>query len=233
MPKERSRTSVVAVGWSCLVAGVVGAAAALFLVLVEPAVAEDRYSYPLTAGGFAAIQVFFFVHHLGLLAGLYGLWRSGAVGTSRLGRWGAWGAVLGMALLTVTELIAITGSDSAYPSPRTNMLDGFYGVSSVLIGVTMIMTGGAVMRTNVWRDWRRYVPLLLGVYVFVPMTPALFGPFVLARFAIGGWMLGFALLGWAVVKTGQDGAVDGGGDHLKGPARGTHSAQSLTSSGSY
>lgn len=194
-------------GWSCVVAGVTGAIAALLLVLVEPVVGEGRYSYPLSAGGFAAIQAFFFVHHLGLVAGLYGLWRAGAVGTSRLGRWGGAGAVAGMALLTVTELIAITASDSAYPSPHTNMLDGFYGVSSMSIGVTLIMAGVAVMRTKVWRNWRRYVPLLLGVYVFVPMTPAMFGPFVLARFAIGGWMLGFALLGWALVTHPSVGRV--------------------------
>ncbi|HWC13138.1 MAG TPA: hypothetical protein VG929_00915 [Actinomycetota bacterium] len=219
MISERSGTGVAKLGWLCLVAGVIGAAAAVFLVLVEPAVPEDRYSYPLTAGGFTAIQVFFFVHHLGLVAGLYGLWHSGVVGTSRFGRWGAVGALVGMALLTLTELIAITGSDAPYPSPRTDMLDGLYGVSSVLIGVTLIMAGVAVVRTRVWRDWRRYVPLLLGVYVFVPMTPAVFGPFVLARFAIGGWMLGFALLGWALVETGEDAAVDLEGDELLAAAR--------------
>lgn len=208
MAAERRESAVIA-GWLCVAAGVTGAVAAILLVLVEPVVGKDRYSYPLSAGGFAAIQVCFFVHHLGLVAGLYGLWRSGAVGTSRLGRWGGAGAIAGMAMLTVTELIAVTASDSAYPSPRTNMLDGFYGVSSMLIGVTLIMAGVAVMRTKVWGTWRRYVPLLLGVYVFVPMTPALFGPFALARFAIGGWMIGFALLGWALVAH-QVRSVDSG-----------------------
>ena len=190
-------------GRLCAGAGVVGAAAALFLVLVDPVVNEGRYSYPLSASGFAAIQVFFFVHHFGLLAGLYGLSRSGAAGTSRLGRWGSGGALVGMALLTVAELAAISGANSAYPSPRTDTLDALYGIASMVIGTTLIMAGVSVIRMGLWSGWRRAMPLLLGVYVFLPMTPAIFGPFVLARVAIGGWMLGFALLGLAVLKAGR------------------------------
>jgi hypothetical protein len=41
-----------------------------------------------------------------------------------------------------------------------------------------------------------------GAYVFAPMGPALVGPFVLARLAIGGWMLLFAALGWVLVRSG-------------------------------
>lgn len=187
-------------GWVCLVAGLLGLASAVFLIAIDPVVGEDRYSYPLSPEGFVAIQVFFFVHHLGLLGGLYALWRSGAVGTSRLGRWGSWGSMAGMALLSVTELVAISGARSAYPSARTDLLDGLYGMSSILIGVTLIMTGIAVIRLRRWQGWARIVPLALGVYVFVPMIPGLMGPHLLARLTIGGWMLGFAALGYALVK---------------------------------
>ncbi len=209
--RDGSSAGVLAnAGWVCVATGVVGAAAAAFLVLVDPVVSQGRYSFPLSPSGFTAIQVFFFVHHLGLFAGLYGLRRSGAAGTSRLGRWGTAGSMAGMALLAVTELAAISAANSAYPSPRTDMLDGLYGVASTLIGATLIMAGLSVIRTGLWSDWRRSVPLLLGVYVFLPMTPAIFGPFVLARLAIGGWMLGFALLGCAVLKTGREAVVRSG-----------------------
>jgi hypothetical protein len=40
----------------------------------------------------------------------------------------------------------------------------------------------------------------------VPLTPALFASFLLARLAIGGWMLGFAFLGWALIKTAREAA---------------------------
>ncbi len=106
----------------------------------------------------------------------------------------------GMALLAVTELVAISGARSAYPSARTDLLDGLYGISSILIGVTLIMAGIAVIRMQRWQGWASAVPLLLGVYVFVPMIPALMGPHLLARLSIGGWMLGFAALGWALVE---------------------------------
>jgi hypothetical protein len=191
-------------GWVCLVAGVLGLASAILLIGVQPSVGVDHFSYPFTAAEFAVAQVWFSVQHLGLLAGLYGLWRSGAVGTSRLGRWGAWGAIVGMGLLTVTEVVAIWGSDAVRPSARTDMIGSLYGISSILIGVTLIMAGIAVLRTGRWHGWRRVLPLILGVFVFVPLTPALFASYVLARLAIGGWMLGFAFLGWALLKTARE-----------------------------
>ena len=53
-----------------------------------------------------------------------------------------------------------------------------------------------MLRVRIWQGWSRFVPLGLGVWVFVPMLPALAGPFVAARLAITGWMRLFALLGW-------------------------------------
>lgn len=191
-------------GWITIAAGLVGTAAGVLLVVVEPVVAEDRYSYPLSPGGFATIQAFFFVHHFGLLAGLYGLWRSGAVGSRLPARWGAVGAVAGMGLLTLTELVVISAADAAYPSAQTDVMDMLYGVSSLVIAVGMIMAGVAVMRAGRWRGWHRFVPLALGVYVIGPMGPLLMASYDLARFGIGGWMLGFAALGWALVAAAAD-----------------------------
>jgi hypothetical protein len=194
-------------GWLGVVAGVLGVASAFFLLAVEPAVARDRFSYPFTPVGFAVAQGWFFVQHLGLLAALYGLWQSGSVGTSWPGRLGSWGAMAGMSLLAVTELVAISAANSAYPSAQTGTLDGLYGVSSILIGASLIVAGIAVIRAGRWHGWRRVLPLLLGLYVFVPLTPALFASWTLARLAIAGWMLGFAVLGWALVETAKRAAT--------------------------
>lgn len=186
--------------WALVVAGATGAATAVFLAVVPAAVNDDRFSYPLTTAGFAVIQVFFFVHHLALAWGLYAVWQRGYGGA---GAW-AWLAgalsVIAMTLLAVQELVVISAADAAYPSAQTDVVEGIYGVLSMLNGVALIGLGVAVAVARRWHGWRRWTVLALGIYVFVPMTPAIFGPFVVARLAIGGWMLLFAALGWALLR---------------------------------
>ena len=187
-------------GFMCLWAGLLGAASGVFLAVVPSQVDNRLYSYPLDAAPFAAIQVFFFLQHLALLLGLLGVWRLGASGRSRMGSWGLGAAVAGMGLLALVELAAISAANLPYPSPRTDVLDAFYGISSTLIGLGMLVAGIAVLRAGRWKGWGGLLMLVTGAYVFVPMTPALMGPFVLARLAIAGWMLLFAALGWAILN---------------------------------
>lgn len=184
-------------GLLCLWAGGLGVASGVFLAVVPPAVGDDRYSYPLTTVGFVLIQCWFVLQHLGLAAGLVGLRRSAAAGARRVG---VTAAIVGMGLLTATELAAIGAARSTYPGPGTDLLDALYGISSIMIGAGLVGAGVAVLRAGIWRGWRRWVPLALGVYVFVPMFPAMFGGFLTARLAISGWMLLFALLGWALAR---------------------------------
>lgn len=108
-----------------------------------------------------------------------------------------------MALLAVTELIAITARNSTYPGEGTGLLDVLYGVASVAVGVGLILAGIAVRRRGRWTGWRGLVVLVAGIFVFVPMMPALMGPFILARLAITAWMLLFAALGYALWKADQ------------------------------
>jgi hypothetical protein len=204
VPASVSGARLALWGWMCLVAGLLGLASAIVLIVIQPSVGIDRFSYPLTSGEFAAAQAWFFVHHFGLLAGVYALWRSGVVGPGRLARVGSWGAIVSIALLAACELLAISAADAGRPSGRADMMDSLYGISSSLIGITLIMAGVSVIRTGRWRGLRRFLPLALGLYIFVPLTPALFASFLLARLAIGGWMLGFALLGWALIRTARD-----------------------------
>ena len=191
-------------GLACLAAGLLGAASGVLLAVWPAQVADDRYSYPLTAGVFAAVQVWFFVQHLGLLAGIAALAPAGVMAPGRASRWGVLLAVLGMALLAVTELLAISARDTTYPGPGTGVLDALYGVSSIAVGVGLVLAGLAVRRRGAWTGWRRDVVLVSGVFVFVPMMPALVGPFVLARLAITVWMLLFAAIGYALWQVGRE-----------------------------
>lgn len=198
-PGRGHASSIGLLGRLCLWAGLLGAASGVLLVAVPPAVDDDRYSYPLTATAFVVVQLWFAVQHLGLLAGIAGLGRTGAAGGHR---WGLRVAAGGMALLAVTELAAIAAAGSTYPGPGTDVLDALYGVSSIMIGVGLLAAGRAVLRARVWSGRSRWLPLATGAYVFVPMFPAMFGGFLGARLAITGWMLLFALLGWVLAGEG-------------------------------
>lgn len=195
-------------GALCLAGGVLGAVSGIFLAVYPAQVSEEMFSYPLTPGGFTVIQIWFFVQHLGLLAGIAALGGAALMAPGRSARWGAGLAVSGMALLAVTELIAITARNSTYPGDGTGLLDVLYGASSVAVGVGLVLAGIAVRRRGRWTGWRGVVVLVAGIFVFVPMMPALMGPFILARLAITVWMLLFAALGFALwtqssIRTGN------------------------------
>lgn len=203
LPADTVSDWVPRAGALCLVAGLLGAASGIFLAVYPGQVADDMYSYPLTASGFVVIQVWFFVQHLGLLAGIVALPAAKAMEPGATARWGVGLAAVGMAALTVTELVAITARHSTYPGEGTDLLDVLYGASSVAVGVGLILAGLAVRRGGRWAGWRGLVVLVAGIFVFVPMMPALMGPFVLARLAITAWMLLFAALGYALWKPGR------------------------------
>ncbi len=203
LPVTTAPDWVTRAGAICAAAGILGAVSGIVLALYPAQVSEDMFSYPNTAGEFTVIQTWFFVQHLGLLAGIAALARAETMARGRNARWGIGLAVAGMALLAVTELIAITARSSTYPGEGTGTLDLLYGVSSVAVGVGLVLAGIAVRRRGRWTGWRGLVVLVAGIFVFVPMMPALMGPFVLARLAITGWMLLFAALGYALWKVDQ------------------------------
>jgi hypothetical protein len=193
--------SVRVAAWLCMTAGVLGAASGLFLALVEPQVVVDRFSYPLSADDFTWVQVWFAVHHLGLLAGIVALRPAGVLPDSRPARWGWWAAALGMAGLAVTEVVAIAARDDMVDSSVAGVLGGLYGLDCVALGVGLTTVGASMWRSQAWEGWRRGVVLALGVWVFVPLFPALVvTPTDGARLAIGGWMLLFAALGVALLS---------------------------------
>jgi hypothetical protein len=123
--------------------------------------------------------------HLGELAALVALGLSGAAGGGLLGRLGLGLAILGELMLAVAEVITVSATGAS---------DTLFAIAPNLVGLGLILAGVAVIRTGRWSGWRRYAPLVLGVYVFVVMTPVIIvagGPPAAA--AIG------ALLVWEVL----------------------------------
>ena len=182
-------------GLLCLAGAVIGVISGLVTAFIPPSVSSDWYSYPYTPTGFRVAELVFILTHVLLLVGILGLGRSGAAGGGLLGHVGPWISVLGMATLTVCEVGAMALATSPYPTPSTDFMDMAYGVASILIGVGLVLAGGAVVRVREWDGWHRFIVLICGVAVFVIVIPGVFGPFLAGRLAITVWMLVFAALG--------------------------------------
>ena len=120
----------------------------MYLAVVDPQVADNRFSYPLTATAFVAIQLWFVVQHVGLMAGVQGLWTTGWTARGRAASAGIVLAQGGLGLLTLAELYAVRAAESAYPGPHTGTLDALYGISSTAAGVGLVLLGVATLRTG-------------------------------------------------------------------------------------
>lgn len=200
-------SAVSRAGALTLAAGVTGALAGAALAVWPREVAPEQFSYPLGPTSHVAFQLFFAVHHLGLLAGLLALGGLARPLTGRATRAGTAVAVVGMVGLTVMEaVVAFVGVGITVDSSRGQLLGSLYGLASVLIGLGLVIAGVGLARRPVLPGSARWLPLVLGVWVFVPMTPALFAPMVWGRLAIIGWMLLFAVLGLQLRRVGGHGA---------------------------
>lgn len=187
-------------GVTCLIGGVVGAASVVPMLAVPPMVTPDRFSFPFDPGWHIAVEVFFAVQHLALLAGLVGLAAHVRAYGSRSVRAGLGLAIAGVLTLVVCELLAATAAWEAVDSMWAGIVGAAYGVAMLLMGIGLIVAGVSIARQRLLSGWGRWITLATGGYVFVILFPAVFGPNVAGRLAIGAWMLLWAALGWAVVR---------------------------------
>lgn len=115
-----------------------------------------------------------------------------------------WAAAVGLVLLTAMELVTIVAYDAATDSSLATLVNNLYGPPVILIGAGLLVAGIALVRQGtagwVGARWMPALVLLMGVYVFVPLTPAIMGSFVAGRLGIGGWMLLFAVLGFGLTR---------------------------------
>lgn len=176
--------------------GLLGAASGLLLALRPPAVSAQQWSYPQGEVEFAFTQTWFAVQHLGLALGIWALWEI----TGRRARFGYYAALGGMLALSIVELVAIIPASESLDAPMVVALGVAYGVISFVIGVGLVVMGVGAIRSGALSGWDRWAPLSLGVWVFVPMMPAIAISFLGARLSIAGWMLLFAAVGWVILR---------------------------------
>lgn len=195
--------AVRVIGAAGFYAGLAGAAAAVVMIVWPPQVAPEVFSYPFDAVGLAVAQVFFSIQHL-FLAALIGIlpWTA-AVGRSRLAT--TWLAVAAWTLVAfaVLELVVIPAADTVVSDPVSGLIGTGYGILSLLVGAALIVGGIGVVRKGGWTGAKRYLPLILGIFVYFPVLPSLMGPSFLGRLSIGAWVLLFGVLGWVLWHSGS------------------------------
>lgn len=181
-------------------AGLLGALSAVVIIAWPDQVSDDRYSYPFGATSYAVSQSWFAVQHVGLAVGLMALYRLARRSTGRTARAGVLITLFGMVGLTACELFAITAADDRVGSAAANAVDNTYGGPMILMGVGLVLAGVGIGRAELLPGPARWLVLAMGVYVFVVLFPAVFGPLVVGRLAIGVWMLMFSALGLALLR---------------------------------
>ena len=183
-----------------VLAGALGAACAVAVLLTPPLVPAERFSHPFDDRWFVVAQLVFAVQHLAMLAGVLGL-----VGLTppptRLWRAGLLMAAGGLVLLAGCEVVGLTATQALEDSRVAGLVEASYGLPTALVGLGFVLCGWVVLRRRLLARGR-WLPLAFGVWVFVVLVPALGGSDVAGRLAIGGWMVLYLLLGLALRRHG-------------------------------
>ena len=137
-------------------------------------------------------------HHLMILVGLFGLWRSGAAGDSTWAKIAFGLAAVTRGVFAIAELVVI------FDLATANTL---FSIATPLHGVGMIGVGIAVLLSKRWQSWHSFMPLLCGLYPFVVLLPALIVSGGINFYALAGWSLLLLLLGVALWQEADDGYV--------------------------
>lgn len=181
-PASRIHTA----GAVCLAAGLGGAVASIYLAMVSPVGAEN-FTFPHGAPEFTGLQAVIALSRVGLIFGLLGLWWSGNGPLTSIARLGRYVALIMMAVLTVTEGLAITVPRS--PLDGTPPAFGvIYGAYTILLGIALLAEGLAVARAGAWQGWKRWLPLSLLCLALLPAEAAFWYGFALPL----PWLLGLA-----------------------------------------
>lgn len=134
------------------------------------------------------------VLHVGQVTAAVALARSGLAGTGRLARGGL--------ALWITGAVAYIAGELLYlvNVPTSEIA---FQIGSLASGIGLVLAGIAVLRTGEWPGPGRFLPLVLGVYVFVVLVPVLIATSA-GLLALGGWYVLWLLFGLALLSTVRD-----------------------------
>jgi len=119
-----------------------------------------EYKYGLLPPGDGSVmyyvdQSMFFLAQAGYLFMLWGLWKSNAAGTGRFGKISVGIFIFAIACLVVAQVFQwLTKNPDFFLYPLGGILQLLGG----------LLTGFAVITARRWAGWRRFAPLLQGLY---------------------------------------------------------------------
>ena len=176
-------------------------AGALLSAIVQgtSSVPDKLVRYPFSHDAFLPFTVFAAACHLLMLIGVLYLARGGLAGDSRTGRIGLSCVIAGLALLFVCEWAQLPFVDQHTSSTGPSIVDGGFGLATLLLAGGMIAVGIATLRESNLTSWRRYSPLICGLLslavIPIQFTSALW-------LGIIALCLGYVLLGVAAISAG-------------------------------
>ncbi|WP_375390078.1 hypothetical protein [uncultured Amnibacterium sp.] len=187
-----------------IAAGLVGAVLALVQLVLPPIVTSDWFSLPFTPTVATIVAVVLALQHAAIVPLMALLPRIAAPST--LGRIGGAVTSVGLVGLAVAELVSITAMNEQGDTAIVDAVNTGYAVPTILLGIGELLLGIAVIRAGRWRGWPRAVVLLAGIFVFVPLIPALAvsGPFWAIALAL--WSLLYLAIGVGALREGRGAA---------------------------
>ena len=153
------------------VSAIVGNAA---LFAVDPVVPKHELSWPLSAHDYVFMQIFFAFTQLLMAAAVVGLIRSNIVARGRAACIFGRLAVVGMSLTVPGELVLILVRRDDANASAVNNVSGVFGLGVLLADIGLIGIGGLALRQRRWHWAWAALPLTLGVFQLLVVTPVSF-----------------------------------------------------------
>lgn len=164
------RPSVKAAGGAAVAGAVLAILGDALVLATSGNAAKDTVSYPLSPQDFRAGQVFFAVTQALMAAGLFALVRS-RPRRHRLDRIAAILVMVGSALTVPGELVLAFVADAPVDSARSSAASSVFGVGLLLADIGLIIFGIAALRSRQWQTQWAALPLALGVFQLLVVTP--------------------------------------------------------------
>jgi hypothetical protein len=180
----------------CVAAGLIGIAQGAAVLAWPHQVPDSRYSFPFTATWYVIAQATFFLQHLPLAAAAGALATLPAVRREKLAHRSLVLATVGLVLLALLELVAMSAATTANDSTLGTTIDSLYTIPVLLSGIGLLIAGVVLLRRHTLARTLPWTVVALGVFVFIGLIPAIAtDSFVAGRLAIMAWMVLFVVLG--------------------------------------